>query len=381
MEFSTLKQSFEPLICAGDAYQRGHIQGQTLQKQIALCLNAFYQSPLFAQLRQRTLPDFLNIRLIRRRAKRHIWKDLQAHPEQLRFMEGIAAGAEQALADILLFCAIEGLLSGLPYQLGACSMVLVPARFSSTQEPLMLKNFDYPYFLKAFNLVRENQPQGEGHNTFEMTLMPQSGCHTGMNTSGLAITYNSVRGPAQSPHRIPISLQVQEALRYCSSAEEAVQWFKKGEQEGGGILGIMDDKQVFLVEIYGTQVQSQEFKDKPLLATNHYQLMPEHNPPVTAVYEAKGISELAGQRLNASSESRLDRLNEVAGTRIHFHPQDLLDYSQDHGSPQDPGDHTLCRHGSFYETTGSLLLMPQRRKAQINLDAPCESNDVSYQWF
>jgi predicted choloylglycine hydrolase len=381
MGFSALKRSFTPLLCTGDAHARGLTQGSALEKQISLCLNAFYQSSLFSQLRSRSLPIFINDRLIRMRARQHIWKDLQKSPEHLHFMQGMAKGAKQDLHHLLLFCAVEGLLASRPYQMGACSMVLVPPRFSNTGEALMIKNFDYPYFLKAFNLLRENRPEGEGANTLEMTLAPQSGCHTGMNTEGLAITYNTARGPSQSASHLPISLQVQEALRHCKNADDAVSWFKKGQQEGGGILGVMDNQKVFLVEVYGSTVRAEEITDKPLLATNHYQLMPEHNPPVNAYYATRGIPELAGDRLNASSEARLDRLNELAGTRIHFHPQDLLDYFQDHGSPKAPGDHTLCRHGRFYETTGSILLMPQRREAQINLDAPCESNYVSYQWF
>lgn len=381
MGFSALKRSFTPLLCTGDAYTRGFTQGSALEKQIGLCLNAFYQSALFAQLRRRSLPGFLNDRLIRMRAKQHIWKDLQQLPDHLQFMQGMAKGSKQELQHLLLFCAVEGLLTSRPYQMGACSMVLVPPRFSNTGEALMIKNFDYPYFLKAFNLLRENQPEDKGLNTLEMTLCAQSGCHTGMNTEGLAISYNTARGPSQSHSHLPISLQVQEALRHCKSAEEAVDWFNRGQQEGGGILGIMDRQNIFLVEIYGSTVKAEEISDKPLLATNHYQLMPEHNPPVNAYFASKGIPELAGERINASSEARLDRLNELAGTRIHFHPQDLLDYFQDHGSPKAPGDHTLCRHGRFYETTGSILLMPQRREAQINLDAPCESNYVSYQWF
>ena len=381
MGFSALKRSFTPLICTGDAYTRGFTQGEALAKQIALCLNAFYHSSLFSQLRHRSLPGFLSDRLIQSRARRHIWKDLRQMPEQQRFIEGMAEGAQQELKHLLLFCAIEGLLANRPYQLGACTMLLVPPRFSSTHEPLMIKNFDYPYFLKAFNVLRENRPEGEGQNTLEMTLAPQSGCHTGMNTSGVAITYNTSRGPADSKHHVPISLQVQEALHYCQSAKEAVAWFQRGQQEGGGILGIMDAQQVFLVEIYGETVEVQEITDKPLMASNHYQLLSQYNPPFNAYYATKGVSELADERVNASSESRLDRLYELAGTRVHFHPQDLLSYFQDHGSPQQASDHTLCRHGRFYETTGSILLMPQRREAQLTLDAPCESNYVSYQWF
>lgn len=384
MEFSTLKQNLTPLLCSGDAYTRGLTQGSALEKQIGLCLNAFYQSSLFAQLRHRSLPLSISDRLIRMRAKRHIWKDLQQLPEQLQFMQGMAKGAKQDLQHLLLFCAIEGLLTSRPYQIGqmgACSMVLVPSRFSSTGEALMIKNFDYPYFLKAFNLLRENKPDGKGFNSLELTLAPQSGCHMGMNTEGVAISFNTARGPSQSASHLPMALQIQESLRHCKAADEAVSWFKRGHQEGGGILGIMDHQKVFLVEIYGDTVVSKEITDKPLLATNHYQLIPEHNPPANAYYATKGISELAGDRLNTSSEARLDRLNELAGTRIHFHPQDLLDYFQDHGPAKTPGDHTLCRHGRFYETTGSVLLMPQRREAQINLDAPCESNYVSYQWF
>ncbi len=384
MRLPTLKKGFEPLICEGDAFARGQTQGEALQRQIHLCLNAFYQSPLYARLRSKRMPRRWSDYFLHQRARKHIIKSLQEQSEHYQFLQGLARGSGIPLNKLLLFCAVESLLSGLKHGptpgLGQCSMVLVPGNFSSTGEPLLMKNVDYPYFLKSFNLWRSSKPT-EGIENLSLTLSPQSGCHTGMNTSGLAITYNTTHGPDTSPGRLPASMHIQEALRLCHTAEEAVTWLQKQTYEGGCIVGIMDREQIFLMEIYGTEIQVKPIENRVLMASNHYQLMPEHNPPASHCYTDPALPELKDTRTLASSEARLDRINELAGTKIHFHPQDLLEFFQDHGSSREATDNTLCRHGRFYETTASVLLMPNQREARFTLNAPCEANYVSYQWY
>lgn len=385
MRFQALQQVLQPLECTGSAYERGFAQGQATRKQMMLCFNSFFQSEAFELLRPRWLPSNMARNATLRQAKRTLIPVLRKHqPDALAQMQGLAAGSGIEIEHFLFFCAAELMLARMSFQLGGSSILLIPPRFSSTEEPMLVKNFDHPYFLKSFNLVRKSLPD-KGLGSLEVTLAPSVGAHTGMNEAGVALTYNYGYGTQNASHKLPLALKVQQALQSCETAAEVVSFFEKGEQEGSAILGVQDIRgDMYLIEVDSRKVQSKQIRDNLLIATNHYQLteMVPGDIPANAYYDfRRNLKELAGRRVRESSESRFDRLHELSGTRIQYHQNDLLDYFADHDESNDPSDNTICRHGEYYETTCSVMLRPLSREIFVAMGNPCEVPYQVHQWI
>lgn len=385
MRFQALQQVLQPLECTGSPFERGFTQGQALKKQIGLCFNAFFQSETFTLLKPRWMPANWARSAALRQARRVFVPTFKRHaPELWAQIQGLAAGAELETDFFVFMAAAELMLSRVAYQLGACSTLMIPPRFSATEEPMLIKNFDYPYFLKSFNLVRKTLPDS-GQSSIDVSLMPSVGAHTGMNEAGVALTSNYGFGHAPASHRVPVTMKVQQALQRCESAAEVVSFFEKGEQEGSAILGVQDTRgDMHLIEIASGKVQSKQIRDNLLIATNHYQLseMVPLDIPVNAYYDFRhNLKELAGRRVRESSESRFDRLYELTGTRIQYHPNDLFDYFGDHDENGGSSDNTICRHGEHYETTCSVMLRPLSREMSVAMGNPCEVPYQVYQWI
>lgn len=380
MSSQALQKIFAPLECQGTPFERGKIQGQQLQRSLRLCFNAFFQSNTFALLKPRWLPQKIAISLACWRARQQFLPYLRRYyPAYLEQMEGLAAGSGIALNRFLFVCAAEILLSEVNFQLGGCSSLAIPSAFSASAEPMLVKNFDYPYFLRSSNLVRKTQPQ-EGLSSLDLTLMPLTGCHTGLNEAGVAITYNYGYGQNKPQHWLPLSLRIQEALRTCESARAVVDFFQDGRQAGGAIMTVLDAAgEMYLLEIASGLVEYKQIQQNLLIATNHYQTptLMAQDIPVNAYYSARrSVPELAGKRVHESSEARLDRLHALTGTKIQFHESDLKAYLRDHHRQEQGNDNTLCRHGEYFETTCSVLIKPRSREIHIAMGNPCE---VPYQ--
>lgn len=385
MYFQTVKQELSPLVCEGLAYARGQRQGEANRKQLMLCFNAFYYSELFDFLRPKHAPRAWGVRQLRRKAQSGLGKVLKRKaPEHLQFLEGLAQAANCALSDLLVMASIEGWLSHTQLSLGAGSALLVPTRFSATEEPILLKNLDLPYFFKDFQLIRQTQPT-QGLRSLELSLLYSSGAHTGMNEAGVALCYNYAYNPNRPQAAVPIAIKIQQALQTCQSTAEVQQFFEQGQQEGSAIIGVVDGLgDIRLIEVNSHQVESKVYKDKILIMTNHYQtaLLSPQDVPVNAYYHfQKGLIDLSGKRIRESSELRFDQLYQLTGTQMQFHPEELLKYAQDHGSSQQASDNSLCRHGDHFETSTSVLLRPRSRSLAYAAGSPCETPFKDYQWL
>ncbi len=385
MRFQALQQVLQPLECTGTPYERGFAQGQATRKQMMLCFNSLFQSEAFELMRSRWLPAGLARGAALRQAKRVLAPALRRHhPDTWAQIQGLSAGSGIEIEQILFFAAAELMLARISFQLGGCSTLMIPPRFSSTEEPMLIKNFDYPYFLKSFNLVRKTKPD-KGLSSVDVTLVPSVGAHTGMNEAGVALTYNYGYGSQNATHKLPVAIKVQQALQNCESAAEVVSFFEKGEQEGGAILGVQDTRgDMYLIEVDSRKVQSKQIRDNLLIATNHYQLaeMVPGDIPANAYYDfRRNLKELAGRRVRESSESRFDRLHVLSGTRVQYHQSDLFDYFADHDESHEPSDNTICRHGEYYETTCSVMLRPLSREISVAMGNPCEVPYQVHQWI
>lgn len=386
MRFPAVMQILEPLECTGSAYERGNTQGQLLKKQIQLSLNAFFQSEPVLMLKSNWLPSKLSLKHLENQNKRLLQNMLRRHAgESWEQLQGLATGADVQVESLLLMLGIELLLSKHNLTWGSGSLLMIPPRFSASEEPILVKNMDYPYFLKHFNLIRKTSSPGQ-ISSIDFSLQTSVGAHAGMNAAGVAMAFNYCTAPiqTQSTH-IPISIKMQQALQSCASAQEAVRFFELGQQKGSAIIGVQDSSgDMYLIEVLSDKVFSKKIRDKLLIATNHYQLseLSPSNSSVGAYYHFRHLlKELTGQRILESSEQRFDRLNELTGTRIQFHQNDLLNYLCDHGSSHLPSEGTVCRHGDYFETACSLMMQPHHRQLSVALGNPCEVPYQVYQWL
>lgn len=383
MSFQALKKSDILLTCAGSAHERGVQQGKRYRKQIGLTFNAFFQSDLYQLIRSQWLPIDLAVKWSCAKSHLRFKRSLKEHaPEFLDYLLGLSEGSGRPFSQFLFFASLDELLAHTPYQLGGCTSLAVPPAFSSTQEPLMIKNFDYPYFLRHSTIVRKSVPS-QGLRSLEVSLGPWAGCHAGLNEAGVAIAFNYAHYQDKTPFWFPTALRIQQALQNCKTAEEVVAFFKAKKQSGGAVLSVIDAQgSLYSIELSPHKVVAKRVENNILIFTNHYQHadMQSVDIPSNAYYAyKKNVSELAGKRIKESSESRFDRLFDLTGTKIQFHESDLKTYFQDHEREAYANDNTICRHGELYETTASLIFKPLQREIQVALGSPCETTYQSFQ--
>ncbi|MBF2053510.1 MAG: hypothetical protein IGS03_08605 [Candidatus Sericytochromatia bacterium] len=385
MRFPTLEQAFQPLICKGSGFERGRIQGSSFQKPLQLCFNALLQSETTRLFMPRFWPESWARRQLFWQSRLQFQAPLQkTHPDFAAHLQGLAAGAELPENLFFFLLQFERLLSRLHFQMHTGLILMVPPRFSATQEPMLLHNLDHPYFLKAFGLFRQSEPD-QGLRSLEMTLLPMSGTYTGMNEAGLAIAVNAGFQQQANSSPFPLSLKIQQLLQQCEKVSEAISALQTQDYQGGGLVALMDRQgDMALVESANGKFAVRPVKDQLLMVSNHYQIteMLSENIPVNAYFSLrKNLASFAGKRVREASESRLDRIAQLMGTRVHFHAEDLLDYARDHGDIQQACDNTICRHGSYYETTYSALMQPRSRRLWLTLETPCEQAHQVYQWY
>lgn len=382
MRFPALRQAFEPLVCSGSASERGLLQGMRFRKQTALSFNAYFHSETYQLLRR----DFWPLSWSRSQACRAARKRLQAvlrrhYPEGYTQLAALAQGAEQSVNPFYYFLQLESYLSKVAPFLGNGFMLMIPRRYSALEEPMLLHSVDYPHFFHNNALVRQSEPE-QGLRSLDITLSSSVGAQSGMNEAGLVIAYNHAYSGPVSPAGLPVSLLVQQALQSCHSADEALRFFEKAPYQGGAILGIMDSSEMYHVEFNGKNFESRSLQDQLLIATNHFQIptLAQADISIHAMYTFKRyLNCLSGQRMRHATEARFDRLSQLTGTRIQFHPNDLTDYAVDHGG--DASDASLCRHGEYYATACVSLLRPLARELRFAAGLPCEFNFQSYQWL
>lgn len=376
MNSQVLQLGCQPLICNGTPFERGFMQGDQCARPLQLFFNAFFQSDLFKLYRSPWLPTPLAIRWYARKTKYWLHATLyQTHRDYLALLEGIAAGAKIPVSYLYLLSGLEEILAPQGFQCGGGTALAIPAAFSSHEEPLLLQNIDYPFFARHHLLVRKSQPQ-EGLASLEVTLMHAPGCHSGLNEAGLAIMSNPAHHQHHHTNGPPLSLQIQEVLRTCQTVAEAVALLESQPYTGHALLTLQDSHQeLYSLEISGNRVYSRRIHHNLLIHTNHFQ-MPEMaacDLPTKAYYPPTSVPELRGKRIRESSESRFDRLGQLLGTKVQFSEQDLQQYMGDHGKHNFGNDNTICRHGDYYGTAGSIILKPASRQLWVAKGNPCES--------
>ncbi len=322
------------------------------------------------------LPFKVFLATVMRRAVGEMWGDVSEQcPRQKMRMEGIARGADIDEASLFIALAGELVLAQANYRLGACTAAAVDAERSALGEPMIIKNFDYPEFFQPYYATRLCRPL-DSASTLDVTVASLAGSHDGINEHGLCISYNYGYGTDMPKVNVPISLLVLEALENCSSTGEAVEFMRARKRSGGAILLVADASgEMATLELSSNFSGVRRPGDGILINTNHYKCreMAAYDIPRNAYYTSKNVRALRGIRVHESSELRYARAEQLLSGLEVVTMKDLLGVFCDHGESGRGDDNTICRHGSYFSTTCSVIMLPRSKRLLVTYGHPCDS--------
>jgi len=360
----------------GDHYEMGYQQGLQMREAIHhLFSNLHYVEALRLE-KPFYLPFKVFLSMAARRSVNEMWEDIAANcARQTTRMEGIAKGANIDAHMLFMSLASELIMAQVNYRLGACTAVCVSGQRSAMGEPMVIKNFDYPEIFQPYYVTRCCNSD-ETYSTLDVTVAPMAGCHDGINEHGLCISYNYGYGTDMPKSNVPITLLVQEALENCSTTEQAVEWLREGKRSGGAILLVADASgDVATVELSSNFSGVRGPGNDLLINTNHYKCreMTSYDIPRNAYYTKDNVRALRGIRVHESSELRYVRAEQLLLDMERVTMKDLLGVFCDHGESGRGDDNTICRHGPYFSTTCSIIMLPRSRRLLVAYGHPCES--------
>lgn len=351
----------------------GRAQGEALRDEIVAVEDRMLASEAFALARPSLLPARAAAGLMAWRAKRRMARALAArYPEHAARLRGIAAGGGVRERRLYLALGAEVLLNRVAWVTGGCTAVaLEPAR-TSFGEAAIAKNFDFPEDFRGGYFVRRSEP-ADGLRSIEVTIAPLSGCHSGVNEAGLAVTYNYGHALERPREPLPVMLLCQRLLERCRSVTEAIGACRQAPRASGALLALADATgAVAVLEMSPWRFAVRRAREGAACCTNHFET-PEVAPvdvPHDARHSMRSVAALAGRRVHESSEARGVRLERAIGRDHALSLREIEALLRDHKDGKN--DLSICRHGDYYRTTCSVVLFPKTRRLRVLFGAPCE---------
>ena len=365
----------------GNHYEMGYQQGLQMREAIRHYFANLSTSEFFFRRKPVLLPFRLYISLAAHRAAREMAGDLAGYcPRQKVRMEGIGKGSGVDEALLYLPLAMETIMADIDYRIGACTAAAVGEERSALGEVLVIKNYDYPPFFQPYFMTRLCR-SAETLSTIDVTMAPLAGCHDGMNEQGLCISYNHGYGTDMPSVNVPVSLLVQEALETCTSAGEAVELLCSQRRLGGAVILVADAAgNMVTVEVSPNFCGVREPEEGLLVNTNHYRCreMISYDIPRNAYYTSRNMHALRGVRVHESSELRCARAEQLLSAAETLTIKDLWSVFSDHGESGRGDDNTICRHGPYFSTTCSVIMLPRSRRLLVTFGRPCESTFTDF---
>jgi predicted choloylglycine hydrolase len=368
------------LECVGDPREMGLAQGAfckpALDKlsEAALSLLGLSGEGVLGRVASRLSPALLTVAgAVSRRA---LERDFATHyPAQLARIQGIAAGAGLPLRELFAGPGVEVWLDTVSYRApGACTAVGATGRRSAGGEAIIVKNFDYPRAAQDQYLTRVSRPR-VGASSIDVTAAPVPGSHEGVNERGLAIAYNYGYFAGTAAARVTITTLVQEMLEECATVADVIERLRRRPRTGAAMLMVADAEGALAsIEVSPDDLSVRHAGDHGdvLVNANHAitEKMVPRDIPHDVVFSRWNPAVLRGKRVHASSEQRQARGDALmAGSKV-MTEADVVAVGRDHG-PHGRADDTICRHGEYYTTTCSVVLLPKQRTLRWVFDAPC----------
>ncbi|MBC7254463.1 MAG: hypothetical protein H5T72_10920 [Actinobacteria bacterium] len=360
----------------GNHYEMGYQQGLQMREIIRHFFSHLRDLEVLRRAKPFFLPLNVYVSISARRAEREMMQEMaELYPAQRARMEGIAKGADVDESLLCLALSLETAIAGMDYRLGSCTAAgLEPGR-SALGEAVVTKNYDQPLFFQPYYVTRLNR-SAETASTLDVTLAPLPGCHDGINEHGLCVSCNRAHGTDLPTSSIPVGVLVQEVLERCATTEEAVAFLCAGKRASGAILLVADaEGDMATVELSPNFSGVRRPEGGVLINTNHYRYrgMLSYDVPRNAFYAGRTVPALRGLRVHESSEMRYARAEQLLSGDEVFSLKDLLRVFSDHGESGRGDDNTVCRHGSYFSTTCSIIMLPRSRRMLVTYGHPCNS--------
>lgn len=373
---------------AGTHREMGRAQGLALASGVRAAERTLRAAEAFRLLKPRLLPGPIFAAIASRRAQALLEGPVARHrPEQHERMLGLAEGAGVHPRTVYLVQGAELLLGAVDWRVGpppfaACSAAAV-TRSRARGGPLLHHNFDYPEFVRPLLVVRESRP-ARGNRSLEITATAFSGAVDGVNEQGLAISYSYAFGMDAATEPVPLTLAISAALERCTTTSDAVDFLSRHPRSGCALLQIADASgDIAALELSNARAAARRPADGEdlLHQTNCYSLpaLREIEVPREAVYSARNVRAVRGQRIHLSNEVRDVRLGELLADRSGpLGPEDLRAIFSDHGGASDGSDLTLCRHGPYWATAAMIQLAPRERLLRVALGPTCRAEPTEF---
>lgn len=365
------------LDCMGSHYMVGIQQGRLAKQAIHAAWEIFSDSQQLDMIRKAKLaPKSLYLVHCQQKADNFLKKIVKdTLPEQHERLKGIASGADIAEKIVYLLQAME--MELMPkvnmYALGSGTIIGIPSSITSTEEPVLIKNFDYSLPFQDMLLVRRNSPIA-GCQTLDVTLSFSSGAHAGINEHGLSIMHTfAYPTDSLSIKSIPLSIVIQEALETCYTTEEAVRLINKYSRDAGANILIADASGDMRILETSRTSSAQRIASGTIVATNHY-ITPEMSQkqfPLESKWGDKALPRLSGESVYNSSLMRYSRAEQLLA-KDTIDPDSVGEILADHNNAT-PNDDSICRHGAVFSTIASIIMYPKRKSIKVLIGKPCEN--------
>lgn len=360
----------------GEHYEMGYQQGLQAREALLYLADMLPHSESLRAQRPFYLPVKAFLYNLAARSLREFLPDLSAHfPKQRKRLEGLARGSQMREEFFCLMMSMEIMRTHFDYNIGGCTAAAVGSERCVQGEPVLIKNLDMPRELQPSYITRLSQPSS-GFRSLEVTNAAGLGCYDGVNEQGLAVSCNYAFGTDLPKVMAPVSLVVQEILENCSTAREGVEMALGSKRAGGALLLLLDaEGDMASVELTPNFGGVREGESGVIVNANHY-LTSDTVPygiPQNAYYSARAPLGLRGLRVHESSELRLSRALQLMEEKEVFSLKDLVTIFSDHGEGGRGDNNSICRHGEYFTTTCSVIIMPRSRRLLVTYGSPCDS--------
>lgn len=388
----TVRQADPPRIecvCDGDPREMGLTQGAQVGEKVREAHRSLRQVEALRLEQPWWLPYPLFLRLAERRTERALVAALRRrNPAMLARLEGIAEGSGLGLGSLCLMNAMEAFLGSVQGRTvsastGACSSLAVRGACSTTGEPVIARNFDYPVLFQRFYMLRDSRLRG-GLRSLDFAVAPQAGTVDGVNEKGLAMTLDyAFVTDAGSPNPL-ITMLIADALASCATVAEAVHRLTASPRWGAGLLMLADaGGDLAAVELSNTRagVRRPAPGTDWLLHTNvcHCPETRSVEVPESAAYSESTPVPLRGGLVLQPHAARARRIESLLREHVAVGPGELAAIMADHGPNGVPDGASPCVHTGYFNTTASLQWFPRRRSVRVAYSWACQAQYVEIQ--
>lgn len=307
------------------------------------------------------------------------------NPAMLTRLEGIAEGSSLALGSLCLMNAMEAFIGSVRGRTvipppGACTSLAVRGACSSTGDPVIARNFDYPPLFQPFYVLRENRPRG-GFRSLDFAVAPQAGTVDGVNEHGLAITLDYAFVTDSGAPNPLVTMLIADALASCATVTEAARRLTASPRWGAG-LRMLADAAGDLAAVELSNTRSGVRRPAPgtdwLLNTNvcHCPETRAVQVPESAAYSEKMPVPLRGRSVLEPHAVRARRIEDLLRKQAIVGPEELAAIMADHGPSGVPDGASPCVHTGYFNTTATLQWFPKRRSVRVSYSWACQARYV-----